>query len=448
MAGCCRRVAHSIAHHDVPPPIGFCPEGVTAFGIKDDSDAVVNPAPEAPNWADIGPSLNVIVPASGEVVFALQADVLLNGPGSERIDYQIGLRWCSLTEPSLNFDPSNDPEFSLTNEREWNASRSNLGKLIRFTGLTPGQATVTLAVQRQNTPISSEIGTIKNRAIAVLPEYAPIAGSAVYRLPSEATASVGYTSLATPGPSTVVPVGAEGDVLGLWTCAAADATSANINAYTSHDLSGANVLAASDARSCHQLRGDNGQATYGGVSPMSLVQPWSGLAAGNTTFDAMHRIDAGGASYQWVLLSNQMFWLPTGAVVDRQFDYVGAAESTASTLYTDLATFGPSVTVTVGASGRLWLAVSGDWWAPRVNSNVALVSYELSGANVALPAITSRLITKESRIAGDERAQSNFMVEPLEGLNPGVTTITMKYRTDSADDSAFFQARALAAWVD
>jgi hypothetical protein len=102
------------------------------------------------------------------------------------------------------------------------------------------------------------------------------------------------------------------------------------------------------------------------------------------------------------------------------YDYVATSQTTTSTSYTDLATSGPAVTVTVGANGILLVSC----FATLTNSGSAAqnVSFELSGANTMTPSDEYSGSISSGSVATTGRTVI------LTGLNPGATTVTAKYR--------------------
>jgi hypothetical protein len=103
-------------------------------------------------------------------------------------------------------------------------------------------------------------------------------------------------------------------------------------------------------------------------------------------------------------------------------DIVATSQSTASTSYTDLATVGPSVTVTTGP----WALVS------IYNANLhstggasALMSYAVSGATTI--AASDNMSIGTATTVGS-RAGATFLITTL---TPGSNTFTCKYRVGS-----------------
>lgn len=105
---------------------------------------------------------------------------------------------------------------------------------------------------------------------------------------------------------------------------------------------------------------------------------------------------------------------------------VAAGQTTTSTAsYADLTTVGPSVTVTIGSSGKAWIA-----WSLAMSNNTAaaycLSTYSASGANTIAAADANGVFQFPSSTAG-------FTFEGgygklLTGLTPGSTTFKIMYK--------------------
>lgn len=128
--------------------------------------------------------------------------------------------------------------------------------------------------------------------------------------------------------------------------------------------------------------------------------------------------------------------LATGAVTA----LIATSESTASTSYVDLATVGPTVTVTIGANGLalviLYAAFSSA--TATVNSHMG---FAISGAStqVAADNFSDQVRQTDASAAGLERQGADFLIT---GLTPGSTTFTAKYRANAA--TAIFADRRIA----
>lgn len=114
---------------------------------------------------------------------------------------------------------------------------------------------------------------------------------------------------------------------------------------------------------------------------------------------------------------------------------ITTTEGTSSSSYTNLATAGPAVTITVGSTGKVLIALLAAY--SNASSNFALMSYAVSGATT-LPAIDSRSL----QTATPSDVRNGFTVMEV-GLTPGSTTITAKYR--STGGTANFNGRFLLA---
>jgi hypothetical protein len=115
---------------------------------------------------------------------------------------------------------------------------------------------------------------------------------------------------------------------------------------------------------------------------------------------------------------------------------VATSQSTSSTTYTDLLTAGPSVVLTVPASGKLLVSVtSGE--NGSTGSVSCYMSVALSGANATPASDTQALILTNNNL---QQASASFL---LSGLTPGSTTVTAKYRVNLG--SCSFTARSI--WV-
>lgn len=96
-------------------------------------------------------------------------------------------------------------------------------------------------------------------------------------------------------------------------------------------------------------------------------------------------------------------------------------ESTSSTSYTDLATVGPTATVTVGASGLILVG----WNTQTASSASAIASVALSGANTVAANDNFSLFNANSLGSAIGRTYV------FTGLAAGATTVTVKYRVGS-----------------
>lgn len=105
---------------------------------------------------------------------------------------------------------------------------------------------------------------------------------------------------------------------------------------------------------------------------------------------------------------------------------VTATEATSSTSYTDLATFGPSVTLTTGTEAYITISAVSAKTTPN-NAYTASISIEVSGATTIVP-----VDANGTQVAspGSGFATPMSTRYKLTGLNPGTNTFTMKYKVD------------------
>lgn len=118
------------------------------------------------------------------------------------------------------------------------------------------------------------------------------------------------------------------------------------------------------------------------------------------------------------------------------------SETLNTATYTKLTTTTDQVTVTVGASGKVWISAK----ALSANNAVAYnyIAVALTGANTltALAAETAGYAVQQVMAASSNLGtlQTNFL---MTGLTPGVTTFSMYYKSDGVN-IASFQKRILS----
>lgn len=115
---------------------------------------------------------------------------------------------------------------------------------------------------------------------------------------------------------------------------------------------------------------------------------------------------------------------------------ITTSETRAATTYGNLATVGPSVTVTVGDSGILLVGIA-CLIHPTSDNDGGAVSFTLSGAVNTLAADDTRRISFIGNVV-DAAAEFGKVI-PVLGLNPGSTTVTMVYKDllDTGNDVAY-----------
>lgn len=124
---------------------------------------------------------------------------------------------------------------------------------------------------------------------------------------------------------------------------------------------------------------------------------------------------------------------------DVQRAEVGTSETTTSTAYGNLVTAGPSVTVTVGPSGRVQLNITADI-ANNTAGAVSFVSVETT-LGTALAGTDSRALVLTTAAANDRLQATRSVV--LTGLAAGQTTFRLTYRVTAGTGT--FRFRSLTA---
>lgn len=117
---------------------------------------------------------------------------------------------------------------------------------------------------------------------------------------------------------------------------------------------------------------------------------------------------------------------------------VGTAQTTGSTVYTDLATVGPTVSITLGSARTVLVFVKATLFQVSTTDAV-FMSFAASGATTV--AASDGNAVKQN---GAGNAES-FTAVAVVACNAGTTTFTAKYRTTGG--SASFADRVLAVVV-
>lgn len=145
----------------------------------------------------------------------------------------------------------------------------------------------------------------------------------------------------------------------------------------------------------------------------------------------------------WLVLGGygqtQSRYIPVAAVVN-------AIESTSNTSPTDLTTPGPSVTVTVGASGQALVSVNAFMWTTSTAASPNTGQQAYASFTVTDPTGTSTFIgdgagvIQSAIIAAsaspliDQRFGAQYL---MTGMIPGKNTFTMKYRSGDGNAVSF-----------
>lgn len=117
---------------------------------------------------------------------------------------------------------------------------------------------------------------------------------------------------------------------------------------------------------------------------------------------------------------------------------VNTTETTTSSTYTDLATAGPAVTVTIGQSGMALVSISSGLNMGAAGVGFARVGVALSGANTLAAGTNNAYIVQTS----DTPHIRNGVAFLLTGLTAGSTTFTLKYAASA--NTATFADRAIS----
>lgn len=130
---------------------------------------------------------------------------------------------------------------------------------------------------------------------------------------------------------------------------------------------------------------------------------------------------------------------------------VSTQQTTTSTTYGDLATVGPSATVTIRATGKALVIVSAQmaYAESATQETGAAVSFVASGAN-SLATSSQRSVNSWLSVGGPPasigRTDQYGATFYLSGLNTGATTFTLKYKSQMAGKTAYFADRVIVVW--
>jgi hypothetical protein len=114
-------------------------------------------------------------------------------------------------------------------------------------------------------------------------------------------------------------------------------------------------------------------------------------------------------------------------------------ESTTSLAYVDLTTVGPTTSVTIPASGRVFVSLTASEIG-NASSTACFMSFAGTGANTITASDANALIQAGS---AQQRASATAV---LIGLTPGATTLTAKYKVSGGGAaSCTFANRSLMA---
>lgn len=126
------------------------------------------------------------------------------------------------------------------------------------------------------------------------------------------------------------------------------------------------------------------------------------------------------------------------AMREAESDVTDAAQTTTSTSYTDLATVGPSVSVTTGASAAIHL------YSYLYNSTAgarALTTFVVSGATTSATNDNRALYIESTTAPVAITVGASFL---LGGMTPGTSTVKMQYKVGGGGTGTFDHRRI---WV-
>lgn len=107
---------------------------------------------------------------------------------------------------------------------------------------------------------------------------------------------------------------------------------------------------------------------------------------------------------------------------------VATQQSTTSTSYVDLATAGPSVTATIGSSGKAIVFIGANAWNSAGSGNSGYISFSVTGSTTLAASDTRGAMSVSEFITNGTINMKSQMY--LTGLTQGSNTFTMKYRCD------------------
>lgn len=122
---------------------------------------------------------------------------------------------------------------------------------------------------------------------------------------------------------------------------------------------------------------------------------------------------------------------------------IATNETTSSITFTDLATVGPTVDVTIGASGRALVILSVSMAVPNKGG---AMGFEISGASTLAASLIRSAALSDSDTVSSIGAFFSRVLE-VSGLNPGLNTFTAKYVQTSGATPVGFQDRNITVFA-
>lgn len=190
---------------------------------------------------------------------------------------------------------------------------------------------------------------------------------------------------------------------------------------------------AADGVSGAGARADHRHAREGFGAPVASMPGdvgSNGVAATVARSDHKHPREAGGGG--------------GGSAIAVQKDYLFNFETTAIGAFGNLATVGPTITITVGASGVLVVNIA-VWIRSDTANQGGAMSFSLSGANVAAADFSKSIESVQP--AANQNYFGLGATFILTGLIPGATTVQGKYATTGGGSVASFGNRHISAWT-
>lgn len=163
------------------------------------------------------------------------------------------------------------------------------------------------------------------------------------------------------------------------------------------------------------------------TAPMTAVAGSVYTAAQHNTFVRDNLLETAPAKATGV--GRHFITSGVNSIVERQCQAsaVGASETTTSTSYTDLATPGPSVTLTTGTSA--WITVTA-FASNNTNSSSTNFSHEVSGATSSPASDSLRGLYTRADVTGLVGMQFSATYLRTD-LTAGSNTFTMKYKVST-----------------
>lgn len=181
----------------------------------------------------------------------------------------------------------------------------------------------------------------------------------------------------------------------------------------------AKVLGSGDSFAATGLTGSTAASRYVGATA-------SGAPTTGAHLLGDFVIDQTGAVWICTTAGTPGTWAQSGGAPVNVSNLVAANETRTATTYGALTTAGPAVTVTVPASGRLLVTLSG-FVGNDTSGQSSVMSFALSGDNTAAANDSQTLgYVAPASVAGQGMRASYVVL--LTGLTAGSTTLTAQYR--------------------